>query len=116
VKSLRSRKTPILSPAARTRQGIFPVRPVLLPVYCKGTVPPSPLVSWNHGVRRKSSGWSLNLKDLRVRSLITNDLASISHLVVKLARPIDTLGHENGRFQSDHSVVIKDRPRLREPS
>ena len=74
---------------------------------------PLPLVSWNHRVRRKFSLRSLNLKDLRVESLITNDLASISHLVVKPACPIDTLGHENGRFRSDHSVVIKDRPRLR---
>jgi hypothetical protein len=33
--------------------------------------------------------------------------------VVKPACPIDTLGNENGRFRSEHSVVIKDRPRLR---
>jgi len=30
--------------------------------------------------------------------------------------PIDTLGHENGRFFWEHSVVVKDRRRLRGPS
>ena len=28
---------------------------------------------------------------------------------------IDTRGHENGRFRSEHSVVIRDCPRLRGP-
>jgi hypothetical protein len=46
-------------------------------------IPPPP-ASWNHGLEG-------NLKDLRIRSLITNDLASISsYLVVKPACPIDT--------------------------
>jgi len=78
-------------------------------------VPPSPLVSWNHRVRRKFSVRSLNLKGLRVRSLIANDLASISHLVVKPACPIDNLGPENGLFFSEPSVVIKDRPNPASP-
>ena len=30
--------------------------------------------------------------------------------VVKPTCPIDTLGHENGRFRSEHAVVIKVRP------
>jgi hypothetical protein len=56
--------------------------------------PPSPLVYWNHRVRRKFPVRSLNLKDLHIRSLITKDLASISSLlVVKPACPIDILGH-----------------------
>jgi hypothetical protein len=35
--------------------------------------------------------------------------------VVKPACPIDTSGHENGRFLLEHSVAIKDRPRLGGP-
>src|SRR5258708_15617512 len=50
-------------------------------IYQLVLVPPSPLVSWNHRVRRKFWLWSLNLNDLRVRSLITNDLASTRALL-----------------------------------
>jgi len=128
VKSLRSRK-PALSeaegtatpfPAARTHQGISPSGPsfyLFTTEVITGEVgyPPPPLVSWNHRVRRKFSVRSLKLKDLQVRSLITNDLASVSRLVVRPACPIDNLGRENGLFFLDHSVVIKDRPNPASP-
>jgi len=58
--------------------------------------PPPPLASWNHRVRRKFWLWSLNLNDLRVRSLITNDLASISPRLVVKERRLVGLGQLRG--------------------
>src|SRR6266851_5772269 len=66
------------------------------PVYQLVLVPPSPLASWNHRVRRKFWLWSLNLNDLRVRSLITNDLASISPRLVFKERRLVGLGQLRG--------------------
>src|ERR1700687_5342668 len=42
----------------------------------------------------------------------------VSRVPFRLSNPhvlLTPWGHENGRFRSDHSVVIKDRPRLRGP-
>jgi hypothetical protein len=86
--------------------------------------PPPPPRSWNHGVGGNFLLRSLKRKELQVKSFRNKDLRDFlgserrksCHRIlsiVKPACPIDTLGHENGWFRSDHSVVVKDRPRLR---
>jgi hypothetical protein len=81
--------------AARRHRGIFPCCLSLeLPsekVVTAEVEYPLPLVSWNQGVRRRFPSRRLKPWDFWLRSLMTNDLASVSlYLVVKPAGSIDT--------------------------